>query len=182
MNCPDCQSELKVAKLKGINVHECLECKGKWLARQELMAAKNRADEGLRWLDFDPFGKDAEKLSVPADGKQCPQCVRPMQSLTYSQSLVVIDKCPSCEGVWLSHGEMAKIILYLEKTVNALDVDKLTYRTFQEFIKIFTLHKGLVSEVKDFLAVLSILRIRIAVEHPRLSEIWDSIESISPIK
>ena len=66
MNCPDCQSELKVALLKGINIHECLKCKGKWFERKELILAQNKVDEGLRWLDFDPFGKDADKLSVVA--------------------------------------------------------------------------------------------------------------------
>ena len=182
MNCPDCLSELKVAKLKGINIHECLKCKGKWLERNELILAKNRADEDLRWLDFDPFGKDAEKLSVSSEGKQCPQCIKKMQSLTYSQSKVIIDKCQSCEGVWLTHGELAKIIRYLEGAVNSESVKSLSHHTFKEFIKIFTNQKGLISEVKDFLAVLTILRIRIAVEHPKLAQVWDNIESISPIK
>ncbi len=182
MNCPDCQSELKVSKLKGINIHECLKCKGKWLERNQLMLAKNKLDDGLRWLDFDPFGKDVEKLSVGSDGKQCPQCIKKMQSLTYSQSKVVIDKCQSCEGVWLAHGELAKIIRYLEKAVNSEPVKKLAHETFKEFIKIFTVHKGLISEVKDFLAVLNILEIRIAVEHPQLTQAWEKIDSISPIK
>jgi len=182
MNCPDCQSELKIAKLKGINIHECLKCKGKWLERDQLILAKNKADEGLRWLDFDPFGKDAGKLSVSSVGRKCPQCVEPMQSLTYSQSKVVVEKCESCEGVWLSHGELAKIIRYLEKTVNSESVKDLAGATFKEFVKIFAVQKGLISEVKDFLAVLSILRIRIAVEHPKLSQVWDHIESISPIR
>ena len=182
MNCPDCQSELKVANLKGINIHECLKCKGKWFERNELIQAKDKADEGLRWLDFDPFGKDAEKLSIGSDGKQCPQCAKKMQSLTFSQSKIIVDKCQSCEGVWLSHGELAKIIRYLEKTVNSESVKNLTNDTFKEFIKIFTLQKGLISEVKDFLAVLTILKARIAIEHPKLAQAWDSIETISPMR
>jgi len=182
MKCPDCQSELKVATLKGVNIHECLKCKGKWFERNELVLAKNKADDGLRWLDFDPFGKDAEKLSTSADGKQCPQCSKKMQSLTYSQSNVVIDKCQSCEGIWLSHGELAKIILYLEKAVNSESVKGLAKDTYKEFIKIFTVHNGLISEVKDFLAVLNILEIRIATEHPQLTQTWQTIENISPTK
>lgn len=182
MNCPDCQSELKVAILNGINIHECLKCKGKWFERHELIKAQNKVDEGLRWLDFDPFGKDAEKLSVASDGKLCPQCVKKMQSLTYTKSQVVIDKCRSCEGVWLSHGELARIIRYLQKAINAETVKDLANDSYKEFIKIFTDHKGLVSEVKDFLGLLTIIRIRIAVEHPKLAQVWDNIESISPIR
>ena len=182
MNCPDCQNELKSAKLKGVNILECLNCKGKWFERNELIQVKNKADDGLRWIDFDPFGKDAEKLSVSAEGKQCPSCIKKMQSLTYSQSKVAIEKCQSCEGVWLSHGELAKIIRYLEKTVNSQTVKDLANDTFKEFIKIFSVQKGLISEVKDFLAVLAILKIRIAVEHPKLAQAWENIENISPIK
>jgi Zn-finger nucleic acid-binding protein len=182
MKCPDCQSELKASKLKGINIYECLKCKGKWFERNELMLAKNKADDGLRWFDFDPFGKDAHELSVASDGKICPQCVKKMQSLTYSQSKVVINKCQSCEGVWLTHGELAKIIMYLEKAINSESVKNLAHDTFKEFIKIFTLHKGLISEVKDFLAVLKILEMRIAAEHPNLAQAWANIESVSPIK
>ncbi len=182
MKCPDCQKELKVSKLKGISIHECLKCKGKWFERNELMLAKNKADDDLRWLDFDPFGKDAEKLSIASDGKLCPQCVKKMQSLTYLRSKVVIDKCQLCEGVWLAHGELAKIIRYLQKAVDSQSVKNLADHTFKEFIKIFSVQNGLISEVKDFLAVLHILKIRIAVEHPKLAQAWENIENASPIK
>ncbi len=182
MKCPDCQNELKVAKLKGIEIYECLKCKGKWFDRSQLILAKNKVDDGLRWLDFDPFGKDAQKLSVVSVGKQCPKCLREMQSLTYHQSKIIIEKCQSCEGVWLNHGELGRIILYLERVINTETVKGLTKDTFKEFIKIFTGDKGFITEVKDFLAVLKILKIRIAAEHPRLEQTWENIESISPFK
>ena len=180
MKCPDCKSELQVAKLKGIAIHECLKCKGKWFERNELILAKNKADDGLRWLDFDPFGKDAEKLSVASEGKQCPECEKKMQSLTYVQSKVVIDKCRSCEGVWLSHGEIAKAIRYLENVVNSESVKDLSKDSFKEFIKIFSGHKGLISEVKDYLAVVNILETRIAVEHPKAAQACASIINATP--
>lgn len=181
MNCPDCQNELQVVNLKGVNIHECLKCKGKWFERNELMMVKNKADGSLRWLDFDPFGKDAEELSIVSVGKQCPQCAKEMQSLTYTQSKVIIEKCQSCEGVWLSHGELAKIIRYLEKALDSESAKALSKDTFKEFIKIFTGNKGLISEVKDFLAVLKILEIRIGVEHPRLKQNWENIKRASPV-
>ena len=158
MKCPDCHNKLQIAKLKGINIHECLKCNGKWFERKQL------------YLYFDPFDKDVEKLCAASDGRQCPQCSMKMQSLRYLQSKVTIEKCQSCEGVWLSHAELGKIILYLEKVVDA------------ESVKIFTKQKGLISEVRDFLAVLRILEIRIAVEHPHLAQSWQNIESISPFK
>ena len=182
MKCPDCQKSLQISRLKDISIHECLKCKGKWFERNELMSVKNKADESLSWLDFDPFGRDAQELSVPTDGKQCPQCLREMQSLTYLQSKVIIDKCQSCEGVWLSHGELEKIIRYLEKVINAESVKDLTKDTFREFIKIFIGHKGLVTEVKDFLVVLKLLKSRIAIEHPHFAQTWENIESYLPFR
>ncbi len=182
MKCPDCQNELQVIKLKGIDIHECLKCKSKWFERNELMSVKNKADDGLMWLDFDPFGKDVEKLSVPSDGKHCPRCLKKMQSLTYFYSKIVIDKCQTCEGVWLTHGELEKIIRFLEKVINTQPVKDLAKDTFREFTKIFIGHKGLVTEVKDFLAVLKILKVRIAVEHPRLAQTWDDIEGYVPFR
>jgi hypothetical protein len=41
---------------------------------------------------------------------------------------------------------------------------------------------GLVKNVKDFWAFLNILKIRIAVDHPRLEQAWEEIENISPFK
>lgn len=182
MTCPDCGKELKSAVLKGITILECAACRGKWLGRDQLVRAREAADEGLRWLDFDPFGGDAETLSVVSAGKPCPQCHAEMRCLTYALSNVIIQKCVICHGVWLAHGELAKIIRYLEKTVNTEPVKALAKDSFKEFIKIFTVRKGLVSEVKDFLAVLNILKVRIAVEHPQLAQAWESIETISPVR
>jgi ribosomal protein L30/L7E len=44
------------------------------------------------------------------------------------------------------------------------------------------LNHGVVENVKDFLALLKILKIRMAVEHPCLEQVWESIESVSPFK
>ena len=99
-----------------------------------------------------------------------------MQSLTYSQSKVIIDKCQSCEGVWLSPWGAGKdlgilkrqLILNLPRIYPGLHLKNLS-RSLQ-------VHKGFV-RVKDFLAVLNILKIRIAVEHPKLAQAWDNIDS-----
>lgn len=44
----------------------------------ELMLAQHKVDASLKWLDFDPFGKDVKELSVVSVGKQCPQCKKEM--------------------------------------------------------------------------------------------------------
>ena len=175
MKCPDCNNALRIEVLKGIDIYECSICTGKWFDRKELISAVNKVDNNLGWLDFDPFGKDTDELSVASQGKQCPVCLKQMQSLNYLQSKIVIDKCPCCKGVWLSHGEFVKIILYLEKVLSSKTAKDLTKDTFKEFIKIFTGSKGLVSEVKDFLVVLYLLELRVVTEYPALDRISKDI-------
>jgi Zn-finger nucleic acid-binding protein len=182
MICPNCQTELKPIDLKGIVIHECPECKGKWLKRDQLRLAKDRQDEHLRWLDFDPFGKDADTLSVASEGKVCPECARMMSSLKYRQSEIIIDKCPKCEGIWLDHGELGKIIRYLERLLSSETAKEYVKDSFGQFIEIFKGREGFISEVKDFLAVFYLLRLRIAVDHPKLSKASEYIYKYTPFK
>ncbi|MCK4905224.1 zf-TFIIB domain-containing protein [bacterium] len=180
MKCPDCQGELKQIDCKGIMIDECIKCKGKWFDRDELQKAKDRADDDLRWLDFDPFGEDAKKLSTFSQGKICPKCFGIMLALKYMDSQVLIDKCSGCKGVWLESGELAKIILYLENKVNTKTEKEYVKDTFRQFIEIFTGQEGLISEVKDFLVVFYLLRLRIAVEHPNLVKASDKTYETVP--
>ncbi len=182
MNCPECSHELRFISLKGVEIAECFKCRGKWFDRKGLVSIVNKVDKSLSWLDFDPFGKDTDKLSEASGGKQCPACLKSMQSLTYLDSKVVIDKCPSCNGVWLSHGEFAKIVLYLEKVLKSKNAKALVKQSFKEFIKIFTGSKGLITEVKDFLVVLYLLELRVAAEHPSLVRIAEDVYLDTPFK
>lgn len=182
MKCPDCQNELQTIDCKGIMIDECIKCKGKWFDRDELRRAKDRTDDNLRWLDFDPFGKDAEQLSVASEGRICPKCSKKMSSLKYADSKVIIDKCLNCKGVWLDPGEFIKVIRYLENRINSETAKEYIKDTFKQFIEIFSGPEGVISEVKDFLAVLYLLELRIAVEHPGLAEASRKIYQATPFK
>ena len=185
MKCPDCNNELQLLTLKGVDIYECFKCKGKWFDRKGLISIVNKADKNLGWLNFDPFGKDTaqlSELSVTLQDKLCPMCLVHMESFTYFQSKIVIDKCPCCEGVWLAHGEFARIVRYLEKELSSKSAQDLAKNTFKEFIKIFTGSKGLVSEVKDFLVVLYLLELRVAAEHPAFVRISEDIYLDTPFK
>jgi len=182
MKCPDCQNKLESIDCKGIVVDECVSCKGRWFDRGELRKAKDKEDDDIRWLDFDPFGKDIERLSVPSKGKKCPKCLKTMSSLKYRASGIIIDKCSSCEGVWLDHGEFEKIIKYLEHIMLTKPASEYTKDTFKQFVEIFTGPEGTVSEVKDFMAVLNLLRLRLAVENPKIVETSQKIYKYTPFK
>lgn len=182
MKCPDCQQTLKPIDYKGIEIDECIKCKGKWFDRDELRKAKDRTDDDLRWLDFDPFGKDAEQLSLASEGKACPKCSKKMSTLKYMDSKISIDKCPNCKGVWLDPGEFVKIIRFLEDRICTETAKTYVKDTFKQFTEIFKGPEGTVSEIKDFLAILYLLNLRIAVENPELAKTAQKIYQFTPFR
>jgi len=182
MNCPDCEGTLKTIDCKGIKIDECSSCKGHWFDRGELRLAKDKEDDDIRWLDFDPFGKDANSLSVESEGKACPKCSKNMKSLTYRKSKIIIDKCTDCEGVWLDNGEFEKIVEFLNEIVVTKSAGDYAKDTFKQFLEIFTGSEGPISEAKDFLSVLYLLQLRMAVKNPKLSEASQNIYKITPFK
>ena len=96
------------------------------------------------------------------------------------ESKVVIDKCPDCKGVWLHHGELAKIVMYLKDLVDTASAGELAKDTFKEFLKIFTFHEDVASEVKDLFAVFYLLEARIAVDHPVLADTVQRVYQTAP--
>ena len=182
MNCPDCEGVLETIDFHGIKIDECGDCKGRWFDRGELRLAKDKQDDDIRWLDFDPFGKDAESLSVASEGKECPKCSKKMKSLTYRKSKIIIDKCSDCEGVWLDHGEFTKIVEFLNEIVLTKPAGEYAKDTFKQFLEIFTGPEGPISEAKDFLSVIWLLQLRIAVENPALTEASQNIYKNTPFK
>ncbi len=182
MHCPDCQSSLRQTDYRGIAIEECPECRGRWFDRDELRKAKDRTDDDLRWLDFDPFGEEAAPFEVRSEGRQCPRCVMAMSSITYETSGVVIDKCGNCHGIWLNHGEFEKIVEHLEQIVSSETASQYIRDAGTQFSQIATGPEGVISEIRDFLAVLRLLELRLAVEHPRIADAAQRIYSISPFR
>ncbi len=182
MQCPEDASELQTADYKGVPIGECPQCLGRWFDRDELKKAKDRTDEDLRWLDFDPFGADADRFAVRTQGKQCPKDSARMAALTYERSGVVIDRCPRCHGIWLNHGEFEKIVRYLEGVLLAKPASELTRDALKQLGEIVTGPEGVGSGVRDFLAVLKMLELRLSFEHPAVAEAADKIYRLFPIK
>ena len=52
----------------------------------------------------------------------------------------------------------------------------------KQFWEIFTGPEGRISEIKDFLAILKLLEMRMAVENPKLVKKWRKIYRYSPLK
>lgn len=180
MNCPDCHSTLEETDFKGIAIHECPRCRGRWFDRGELRKAKEHTDEDIRWLDFDPFGKSPDAFHVVSKGKPCPVCDEPMLSLAYENSAVVIGRCEKCRGIWLGHGEFEKMISYLEELVSRESAGEYVRDSFKQFLEIANGSEDFGSELKDFLVVLKLLRLRLGVEHPTLAKTINKIYQYLP--
>jgi len=174
MECPECHAQLEQVSYKGVLFAECPKCRGRWFDRGQLKQAKDRTDADLRWLNFDPFEGDAGTYAVAAQRVLlCPMCGKPLTALQYQTSGVTIYKCSAGHGVWLSHGEFAAIVAYLEQVVDSESAGALTKNAVKE------LEKG---EVRDFLTVMKLLEMRLAVEHPLLARAAEKIQEYSPLK
>ncbi len=180
MICPDCQSKLEEVDYRGMRIHDCPQCRGRWLARDELIKAKDMTDDDLRWLDFDPFGKEAERYHVSPERKSCPQCAVDMDALTYAESGVVIDRCLNCQGVWVHHGEFEKIIQYLENLISSKSGGEYARDSLAQFIQIAMGKEDVVSEIKDFLVVLKLSELRWGIEHPHIADTIKRIHEYLP--
>jgi Zn-finger nucleic acid-binding protein len=164
MACPSCGDSLAPKDYHGVTVDECKRCRGLWFERDELRRAKDDTDEYLRWLDFDVFSGE-NKFDASPGTRNCPKCSQPMSSLKYMHSTVQIDACDQDHGVWLDRGEFGKIIAYLEKLENTMSAKEYRRSALTEFKEILTGPESQLSEVKDFLAVVRLLRMRISVEN-----------------
>ncbi len=180
MKCADCNNELKQSTFKGIKIDTCPKCKGRWFDREELKKAKDNTDEDLRWLNFDPFAKDADEFSVKSEKKQCPKCETQMSSLSYSKSDIILNKCTTCRGVWIHHGEFQKIILYLEKVVSNFSTAEIAVDSLKHLVDIIATPNGLEDGVKDYLAIFKLLNLKVSVEHPPLAEAISNIYKYLP--
>jgi hypothetical protein len=182
VKCPDCSSTLRETDFHGVRIDECPQCRGRWFDRDELRVARDRTDDDLRWLDFDLFGEAARPFETTPSGRKCPKCMIAMASLTYAPSQVVVDRCDQCQGVWLNHDEFERIVEHLEQVASSKAAADYAGEAAKQFLEILAGPKGAVSETRDFLAVLHLLELRLAAEHPRIAEAANKIYAASPLK
>ena len=101
MNCPECKTiTLKNAKVKGkdVRIDYCTKCKGMWFEMSELELSLQAPIKGL---------------NIPGESEPsnmlCPACFKQMYAFNYPSTLVSIDMCDKCHGVWLDAGQAKEI-------------------------------------------------------------------------
>ena len=112
MRCPIDQSLMRQIGEGGVSIDWCELCDGVWLDAGELTRlAHTTAD--LPTLPDKP-------TSIPSPQRasrfNCPRCQRSMEQRPYSdENPILIDRCPSCQGVWLDRGELQEIYSAIQK-------------------------------------------------------------------
>jgi Zn-finger nucleic acid-binding protein len=100
INCPKCSSEALVETntLGNIPLDVCPGCSGIWFDKGELEALLKQS-QGWHSADFN-------LISPKAEGLICPRCKNTMTRGGMVNPLLLVDKCQSCDGVWLDAHEL----------------------------------------------------------------------------
>lgn len=128
MNCPRCKNELKSVLVKDVTLDVCDSCEGIWFDNDELSLIIKSTNEEISNSSISKSlvaGKN-----IPSDGTaseiSCPKCELPMQWYSYCcDSGIKLDKCHSCNGIWVDDGELKGIIDYLDNATAPLPPEKL---------------------------------------------------------
>src|SRR5213593_573540 len=102
LKCPQCSAHLtRLDPGGGIAVHWCQSCEGTWHDQGTL-------DEFTRESSLPELLQEKAVFSHPSD-RRCPRCEVPMEKNGFGTEKFVVERCPSCQGLWLDHGEVAKL-------------------------------------------------------------------------
>lgn len=174
MRCVSCGGELVGQEACGLQMDRCHLCGGMWLNRGELDRLVDAQDEDVRWMDLDLWA-EAHKVTGAVSERECPYGHGPLATLTYGDSGVQVDVCRTCGGIWLDSGELERIVDYLEEQAESLSLAGYIRESLQEARDLIAGGEGRAAEWKDLRAVLRMLRMRLAVEHPTIAAMLRSL-------
>ena len=99
MKCPVCRNQyLDEIVVDGVAVDQCQQCRGVWYDKGEY---EQLVSVGIRDLKA-PTHATVSMRCCPRDGEK-------LKQMTYPQTLVQIDMCPTCHGFWLDKKESEEI-------------------------------------------------------------------------
>jgi len=108
MNCSSCNTPLSSGMLDEYQVNYCEKCRGLLVSRRDFaeLVRKRRAWAQRQSVTPEPadVGELRRKIS-------CPKCGSRMTTdWYYGPGNVVMDRCSSCDLVWLDYGELRRIV------------------------------------------------------------------------
>lgn len=107
MQCPKCNTRaLDAARVRGVEVDQCPECRGIWFDEAELANLLEARPADLKPLARGRSGGEANqrKGRCPRDGRAL------MRVRSTRNARLVVDVCPECQGLWLDGGEFIDLL------------------------------------------------------------------------
>jgi len=150
-----------------------------WFDSNELDQLKSQIDESIRWIDIDLW-KFANRANFKASEFDCPKCQTVMSELTFDNSNVNLEFCINCGGVWLDRGELNSVMKFIQEKMASESLGELGKASLGQFKEMFGGPKGLLEEVKDYIAAWRMVSTKFAVTHPTLVEKIRLIRSSVP--
>ena len=175
MFCPTCKNvDLENVIFNDVEADFCPQCLGLWFELDEFAQAKNKKDQTLNWLDIDLW-KNSKKMRIDAGQKVCPLCEVPLYAINYGNSKIQVDFCSLCQSLWMERGEFAKIIDYLRVEKSQQILKHYAKNLLTEGVEMLWGPEDFTAEVKDFTAVLKMLRYKLAVQHPVITRLISAL-------
>jgi len=116
MNCPVCNHSLELVKYEYLPYHYCRWCQGMWVEAKLLknLAVRMAVVSNIKPTETIPF--KPRTVDRPAKDNRirlCPKCSAGMKQLNYAyDSNVIVDRCDTCEGIWLDSGEIKQLAAF----------------------------------------------------------------------
>ena len=120
MKCPHDQSNLeKVIYEADVEIDRCPKCNGIYLDQGELKKIQEVEDVDYSGKLGGGINREARKFNMERQLDEqklsCPKCNNKMEKQVHSEdSMIVVDICPSCHGLWLDKGELTALEIYAE--------------------------------------------------------------------
>ena len=125
MKCPADQNEMvKELYEDSVEVDRCSECNGVWLDKGELEkiqeTIKNDYKEDLEQPKNILRSVKSMAIAKKEQPIRCAECDCTMERKEYAYtSMIMVDVCPLCQGIFLDHGEIKALEVFFERNLKA---------------------------------------------------------------
>lgn len=54
------------------------------------------------------LASESSRADTTSSPPRCPKCSEPLEEVRFQE--VMVDRCPRCQGIWLDHGELDRLM------------------------------------------------------------------------
>jgi Zn-finger nucleic acid-binding protein len=172
---------MKQRTIDEITIDECIHCGGMWFDRGDLDEVKDKVLPDMGWLEIDAW-KEKAQFKVGKDSNYCPKCRNiALTSIQDEESATALSICAQCRGTWLAAGQFLQLINALIDEANRTSAPEFVKITLQQAKDMVTSSDSFVSEWQDLKTLLTLLKDRIFIEHPKLRSLLLGLQKSLPL-